>query len=62
MSGVVFEPNTSEARKKLQDLARHTMITRLLEDITIDMQVCDIEGWDKTEYLKMLEEAIPKCK
>lgn len=43
-----------EVRKALQELARHQMIERLYRDILIDMAVCDIEGWDKTEYIRMI--------
>ena len=39
----------------MQELARHQMITRLYADILVDMQVCEIEGWDKMEYLRMLK-------
>lgn len=62
MSGIQFEPDTKETRKKMQMLARHVAITKLLQDISMDMQICDIEGWDKTEYLRMIQEALPKCK
>ena len=62
MSGIQFEPDTKETRKKMQMLARHVAITKLLQDISTDMQICDIEGWDKTEYLRMIQEALPKCK
>ena len=62
MSGVQFVPDTEETRKKAQMLARHVAITKLLQDISMDMQICDIEGWDKTEYLRMIWEALPKCK
>lgn len=44
-----------ETAKALNDLARHTTITNLMADIAIDMAVCDIEGWDKTEYIKMIK-------
>lgn len=55
--GVVFEGG-EQTRCKAQELARHQMIVKLEADILFDMQVCDIEGWDKTEYLKMLKELI----
>ena len=32
--------------------------TRLYQDILLDMTVCDIEGWDKLEYLRELKELI----
>ena len=37
--GILFEPDTSETRKKFQDIARHSMIVKLLEDIQMDMQI-----------------------
>ena len=44
--------------KTLNTLARHRMIERLYRDILIDMTVCEIEGWDKMEYIKDLQEVI----
>ena len=44
--------------KTLNDLARHRMIHRLLSDIRIDLEVCEIEGWDKMEYIKTLQKEI----
>lgn len=55
--GVIFEGG-EDTRRKAQELARHQMIVKLEADILFDMQVCEIEGWDKTEYLKMLEDLI----
>ena len=46
------------AERKLQELARHQMIQRLYTDILTDMQICEIEGWDKLEYLRQLQEVI----
>ena len=51
---VVFEGG-EETRRKAQELARYQMIVKLEADILMDMQVCDIEGWDKTEYIKQLK-------
>lgn len=31
---------------------------RLLADILADMQVCELEGWDKLEYLNELREML----
>ena len=42
----------------LNNLARHKMIHRIYCDILVDIQVCEIEGWDKTEYIRMLKEKI----
>ena len=45
----------TEEAKALNSLARHRMVTHLYTDILADMAVCDIEGWDKLEYLTMLK-------
>lgn len=47
-----------DTRKALNDLARHRMIHRILADIRIDMEVCEIEGWDKLEYVRTLQKEI----
>lgn len=44
--------------KSLNDLARHQMISKLLHDILIDLSVCELEGWDKKEYITMLHNEI----
>lgn len=53
MSGVVLDGDP-KTPKVLNDLARHKMMVRVEADILADMQVCEIEGWDKTEYIRML--------
>lgn len=47
-----------ETRKALNDLARHRMIHRLLADIRIDLEICEMEGWDKMEYIQTLQKEI----
>lgn len=42
----------------LNRLAREQMKLRLMQDIRMDLVVCEIEGWDKTEYLNELKELI----
>ena len=59
---VILKPDTKETRKALQDLARLQMITKLEKDILFDLQVCEVEGWDKTEYIKLLQEKINSFK
>ena len=44
--------------KEMQELARKTMQAEILRDILVDMQVCELEGWDKMEYLKELQSLI----
>lgn len=51
---------TPESRKALNDLARHQAIVRLLADIRMDMMVCEIEGWDRLEYINMLKAELNK--
>lgn len=56
MSGVIV-PDKQTA-KALNDLARRQNILRILQDIRIDMEVCEVEGWDKTEYIRMIQKAV----
>lgn len=56
--GVTLNPDTPEARKALNRLAREKMKYRLLADIRVDLIVCEIEGFDKLEYLAELKEMI----
>ena len=57
MNGIVLDEDPRTPRA-LNDLARHKMINRIEADILADMQVCEIEGWDKTEYIRMLYEML----
>lgn len=47
-----------ETRKQYNRFARETMKYRLLRDIRVDLQICELEGWSKTEYLDELREMI----
>ena len=38
----------------LNRLAREQLKHRMLADILVDMHVCELEGWDMTEYAKEL--------
>lgn len=49
--GIAFEPDTKETRYALQQLAREKMKMRLMEDICLDLAVCETEGFPKNEYL-----------
>lgn len=49
---------TEKDRRSLQRLAREEIKMKLLIDLRIDMEVCMLEGWDKTEFLKELKELI----
>lgn len=57
MNAIVLDDNP-QTPYKLQQLARLKMITKLETDILADMTVCEIEGWDKLEYINQLKELI----
>lgn len=51
---IQFTPDTPATRRAFNRLAREKMKLRLLADIRADLMVCEIEGWDKLEYLDEL--------
>ena len=57
MNGGVTIPDRDTARA-LNDLARHKAIVRILNDIRMDMEICEIEGWDKNEYLNSIRQLL----
>lgn len=56
--GVELIPAAPETRKVLNRLAREQIKLRLLADIRFDLAVCEIEGWNKLEYLNELKSMI----
>lgn len=56
--GVELIPAAPETRKALNRLAREQIKLRLLADIRFDLAVCEIEGWNKLEYLNELKDMI----
>lgn len=56
MSGVMLVGE--EAPRKLQELARHRFIEKMYAEILIDMQICEIEGWDRMEFINQLRDAL----
>lgn len=42
----------------LNRLAREQIKTKLLADIRTDLMICELEGWDRTEYLTELHQLI----
>ena len=50
-------PDKDTARA-LNDLARHKAIVRILNDIRMDIEICEIEGWDKAEYLNLIRQLL----
>ena len=57
MNGGVTIPDKDTA-KALNDLARHKAIVHILNDIRMDMEICEIEGWDKNEYLNLIRQLL----
>ena len=51
---IQFTPDTPATRRAFNRLAREKMKLRLLADIRMDLMVCELEGWDKVEYLDEL--------
>lgn len=57
-SGIKIIQKKNEGAKALNELCRHKMIEKLEKDILQDLMVCEIEGFDKMEYLEMLRNLI----
>ena len=62
----IEDPSQKEERKKqyvfpsqtVNILARKKFQEQLLKEIKFDLIVCEIEGWDKKEYIKELKKLI----
>lgn len=59
-SGIMLEPDTPETRKTLNDLTRHQLIVRILQEIEFDLMICEIEGWDKRDFIRQIKSEIKK--
>lgn len=63
MRGVVLVGD-ADMPKRFNQLAREQMKHKLLADILVDMEICRLEGWGVTDYLKeliqLLEGLLPK--
>lgn len=44
-----------QTAKTANELARKKFEEKLLQDIRVDLMICEIEGWNKTEYIKELK-------
>ena len=44
--------------KTANELARKKFQEKLLQDIRVDLMICEIEGWDKLEYIRELKNLI----
>ena len=45
-------------RYQFNMLVRHQTIERLQKDIIFDIRVCQIEGWNPREYIRMIRDAL----
>jgi hypothetical protein len=52
----------SDIGEALNRKARESMKARLMGDILVDMTVCEIEGWNKLEYLDEIEAMIRRLR
>ena len=59
---VSLRPDAPSTRRALNDLARHQTIWKLLNDIRMDLAICDVEGWDKCEYINLLQDMLNSFK
>ena len=44
--------------KTANELARKKFREKLLQDIRVDLMICEIEGWDKLEYIREIKNLI----
>lgn len=58
----MFTPDTPATRQSFNRLAREKMKLRLLADISLDLVICELEGWDKLEYLDELLALVQELK
>lgn len=54
-SAVITDTNCAPS---LNRLAREQMKLKLMQDIRADLIICEIEGWDKMEYINELSELV----
>ena len=54
-SAVIIDTNCAPS---LNRLAREQMKLKLMQDIRADLMICEIEGWDKMEYINELNELV----
>ena len=50
--------DTQEKADAINRLAREQMKLKLLQDIMVDLMICEIEGYDKKQYINELRDMI----
>lgn len=55
-------PEEIETSRVLNRVCRESMKERLLRDILVDLAVCELEGWDKMEYINEISALLESLK
>ena len=50
--------DTQEKADAINRLAREQMELKLLQDIRVDLTICEIEGYDKKQYINELRDML----
>ena len=50
--------DTQEKADTINRLAREQMKLKILQDIRVDLTICEIEGYDKKQYINELRDMI----
>ena len=50
--------DTQEKADAINRLAREQMKLKLLQDIRVDLMICEIEGYDKKQYINELRDML----
>ena len=50
--------DTQEKADVINRIAREQMKLKLLQDIRVDLMICEIEGYDKKQYINELRDMI----
>lgn len=58
MIGKGYIVKDQDSALALHQLAREQMKYKLLTDICMDIQICELEGWNYKDYLNQLHELI----
>lgn len=59
MKTKILPPKSDEQTlRKFNKLCREEMKKKLLADILVDLTICELEGWDKLEYLDDIKDLI----
>lgn len=55
-------PEEIETSRVLNRVCRESMKERLLRDILVDLAVCELEGWDRMEYINEISALLESLK